>query len=282
MLEITILGSGSSGNSCLVCSEDTRILIDAGLSARRLVERLALCGLQPSDLTGIVLTHEHGDHAAALKVLPKKFEIPVYANPLTAEAVRFQAKNVQASWNLFATGTSFSIGSLSLQSFSVPHDAADPVGFVITNRSVRFAILTDLGMITRSVVHMTTGADAVLIETNYDEKMLEADTKRPWSVKQRIASRHGHLSNHAAAELLTQIATDRLQTVILGHMSEDCNCAASAREIVESELRRHGHVRAAVHCAPRSEISPRFVVQSVPQALPEKLSETLQETLSLF
>lgn len=260
MFEVTILGSGSAGNACLVCCGETRILIDAGLSARRLTERLTLCGVAVETLHAILLTHEHGDHTSAIKVLSKKLSIPIYANPLTAEALRFQNGFTCESWKLFATGSSFSIGDISVETFSVPHDAADPVGFVIKNRETRFAVLTDLGIATQSVMERIRGVDGILIETNYEEQLLDQDTKRPWSIKQRIASRHGHLSNSAAAELLAGAATERLKTVILGHLSRDCNSQERALSTMKNTLAALGFSEVHIHCAEQENTSPKFHV----------------------
>lgn len=261
MIEVTILGSGSAGNACLIRSENTTVLVDAGLSAKKLCERLSNAGTAPEHLDAILMTHEHGDHANALKVLCKKFRLPLFANALTAEAIRYQ-HGVESQWSIFSTGSSFTVGSLSIQSFSVPHDAADPVGYVLSTSTARFAVLTDLGMVTKSVLHHVRDVDALLIETNYDETLLEKDTKRPWSVKQRIASRHGHLSNRAAAELLRETAGTRLQIVMLGHLSQDCNSPECATKHIEESLRDIGRHDVRIVCADRETVGPSVRVLS--------------------
>ena len=260
MLEVTVLGSGSAGNSCLVRCGTTRGLVDAGLRARRLVERMSLCGVAVADLDGILISHEHGDHTGAIGVLAKKHAVPVYANPLTAEAFRFQNGASSEGWKLFATGGEFSIGSMVVQTFSVPHDAADPVGFVIASETARFAVLTDLGTATRSVIERVRHSDGVLVDCNYDERLLDADTKRPWPVKQRIASRHGHLSNSAAAELVANMDTERLKTVILGHLSRDCNSPAHALAAIKGSLDAAGLQEVRLHCAEQENVSPAFEI----------------------
>lgn len=245
-MEVTVLASGSSGNSLLLTRDGSAVLIDAGLSARRTTELLAGAGLAPAQLAAILLTHEHGDHSRGLKVLAKKSGVPVYATPLTAESLR--RSGVEADWRLFASGARFDIACFDIHAFSVPHDAADPVGFVVRSSGRAFAVLTDLGFATRQVIECVRGVDGLLVETNHDEELLQRDTKRPWSVKQRITSRHGHLSNRAAAALVAEIACERLRHVVLGHLSRDCNAAELALRTMQESLT--GRCEAVLHCAP--------------------------------
>lgn len=263
MLEVTILASGSAGNSALVRGGGTSILLDAGLSARRLGERLAACGVSPDALDGIVLTHEHGDHTAALRVLCAKREIPVYANRMTAAALQAGPMEGHRNWRYFASGSAFSVGSLTIEAFSVPHDAADPVGFLVRGATETFGLLTDLGHATRLVIERLREADALLIETNYDDDLLQRDERRPWSVKQRISSRHGHLSNREAAEVVAQLAEGRLARVLLGHLSRDCNSAELALAAIAASLDRAGRSGVPVHCATQEAVSPRFPIASM-------------------
>jgi phosphoribosyl 1,2-cyclic phosphodiesterase len=262
MLEVTILASGSAGNSALVCGGGTSILLDAGLSARKLVERLSDCGVAPESLSGIVLTHEHGDHTAALRVLCAKREIPVYANRLTAAALEAGPMQGHRHWRFFANGTTFSVGGLTIEAFSVPHDAADPVGFLIRSSAATFGLLTDLGHATQMVIERMREADALLIETNYDDELLQRDTRRPWSVKQRITSRHGHLSNRAAAEVIAELAEGRLSALLLGHLSRDCNSEVLAAAAAAAPLERVGRGEVSIYCAGQDAVSPRFRVGS--------------------
>jgi phosphoribosyl 1,2-cyclic phosphodiesterase len=252
-LRITVLGSGSSGNAILVRGGRTAFLIDAGLAARKLCGVLAEHDLQPGQLDGIALTHEHGDHARGLHTLCKKAPVPLFATAMTAEAVRYQWKSLSGNWRCFASGQSFVIGEIAVSSFSVPHDAVDPVGFLVGPAGGQAAILTDLGMVTRSVVEAIRGVRVLCLETNYDEELLEKDVRRPWSVKQRIAARHGHLSNRAAAQLVREVSSPALHTVILGHLSEDCNHPDLALQTVRGALQEAGHGSARVLCAPRDQ-----------------------------
>jgi len=262
MLEVTILASGSAGNSALVCCGGTRILLDAGLTARRLTDRLAACGVAPEALDAIVLTHEHGDHTAALRVLCAKREIPVYANRMTAAALEAGPMAGHRNWRFFANGAAFAVGELTVESFSVPHDAVDPVGFLIRNASATFGLLTDLGHATQLVIERLREADALFIETNYDDDLLQRDTRRPWSVKQRISSRHGHLSNRAAAEVIGELAEGRLARVLLGHLSRDCNAEGLAVAAAAAPLARVGRSHVPIYCAGQETVSPMFAVGS--------------------
>lgn len=247
MLEVTVLASGSSGNALLVRSGECAVLVDAGLSARKIADGLAACGIEPASLAGILLTHEHGDHTRGLKVFVAKHGVPVFANPLTADHLK--RAGVEARWNLFSSGSEFSLAGLAVLPFSVPHDAADPVGFVLRSNGTGFAVLTDLGYATRQVVEAVRGVTALLIETNHDEALLQGDLKRPWSVKQRILSRHGHLSNAAAAEVVAEVATDALRHVLLGHLSRDCNSPELAVQAVGSRLQAGGRSSIQIQCA---------------------------------
>lgn len=230
MFEVITLGSGSSGNATLVRDGTTAFLVDAGLSAKQLMLRMAACGTSPEQLAGILITHEHGDHTSSLRVLLGKHAVPVYCNPMTARALQDGGLR-HANWRLFQTGSEFGVGDFSVRAFSVPHDAADPVGFRISSQDGCFGILTDLGYATQMVFEALKGVKALLIETNHDEDLLQRDTKRPWSVKQRITSRHGHLSNAAAARVLAELDAP-LQQVILGHLSRDCNSPQLALDCV--------------------------------------------------
>ena len=209
MFHLTVLASGSSGNCALVETSTTRVLVDAGLSAKRVAERLAAAGVAPEQLDGILLTHEHSDHAAAIGVWGRRHGTPVFANRLTAEALSDLGKGVD--WKIFQTGSHFELGTLQIQSFAIPHDAAEPVGFVLTHQGQSLGLLTDLGFPTRMVIERVKSVHTLIIEANHDEKMLQDDTRRPWSTKQRIMSRHGHLSNAAAGEVLARIGGNGLR-----------------------------------------------------------------------
>lgn len=222
MLEITILASGSSGNSALVRTETACFLVDAGLSTKELTLRLATCGVEPRDLCAILVTHEHGDHTKGLAQWSKKHATPIFCNRQTSAVLREKVSDF-TGWKIFESGSEFTLEGVSVRSFLIPHDAVEPVGFVIRSGGNSFGFLTDLGHATTLVTESMRGVDGLLIEANYDEALLQQDTKRPWSIKQRIQSRHGHLSNAAAAEAVAQIRHDGLGHILLGHLSRDCN-----------------------------------------------------------
>jgi len=245
---LTILASGSSGNCAYLETDDTRLLIDAGLSARQIRQRLLGIGRTPENLSGILITHEHTDHTQGLGVLAGKLQIPVYCNRLTKEAIetQFQAK---LSFRLFNTGSTFDLGDVSVDTFSVPHDAYDPVGFLFRTQAGNIGFLTDLGHATKLVIERVRASHALVLEANHDVKMLNDDTRRPWATKQRIFSRHGHLSNDAAAHVAEQVISADLKHLFLGHLSSDCNSPELARRVVAEALHKigatHTHIEAA-------------------------------------
>ncbi len=233
-LKICILASGSTGNSTYIASENTAILIDAGLSRAQISQRLNDVGVDVNIINGICVSHEHSDHTKGLKVLHTRHEIPLYANAATAEAASKSMKS-ELSWNIFTNGYQFEIGDLAIEAFSVPHDAYDPVGFVITCKGVRVGVVTDIGMPTNLVRQRLQACHAMVLESNHDEVLLQ-QAPRPWSLKQRIMSRQGHLSNTAAAGLVQEVASPDLQQVFLAHLSEDCNRGDLAVRTMEKGL----------------------------------------------
>ena len=229
-----MLGSGSAGNATVIEAHGTRLLVDAGLSARQLTQRLAALGVDPDDLDGILLSHEHSDHTRGLEVFLRKREVPVYATALTREVLDERCPGV--AWRVFQRGQAFAVGGVEVTAFAVPHDAVDPVGFVCGGAEARIGVATDLGHVTALVRETLRGVRALFVESNYDQELLEADTKRPWSIKQRITSRHGHLSNHQTVEWVGELVPHGLETVVLGHLSRDCNGPRVAARTLEEAV----------------------------------------------
>ena len=262
MFHVTILGSGSSGNCALVESATARVLLDGGLSAKQMRERLALCGVNPSEIDAILLTHEHSDHAGGVEVWCKQFGTPVYANGLTCEALRRASAEAKTDWRVFTTGGDFQIKDIAVQTFSVPHDAMDPVGFMLHHGGESLGFLTDLGFATKLACERVREAHTLFIEANHDEKLLQLDTRRPWATKQRIMSRHGHLSNAAAASVLTEMLGANLRRAVLGHLSRDCNSPDLASQTVKERITAAGAAPESVevYVATQREVSPRFAV----------------------
>ena len=233
-MRFCILGSGSSGNAALLLTENARVLVDAGFSARKLGVLLAAAGESLERIDAVFLTHEHGDHAAGIEGLKKFPQIRIFANDATARAVQGGLGH-RPDWQIFQTGARFAFRDLQVESFAVPHDAQEPVGFRFTSghegdlfaprRSL--AWLTDLGHAPQNVRECIRECEVVVVESNHCSQLLQADTKRPWSTKQRIAGRHGHLSNDAARELLAAVASPRWRRIYLTHLSRDCNSTAA-------------------------------------------------------
>lgn len=242
----TILGSGSRGNCAYLETDEVRLLIDAGFSTRQIRTRLAAIGRSPESLTAILITHEHTDHVQGLAGLDK-LKIPIYCNRLTKDAIEFQM-GIRLESRLFETGASFEIGDVGVESFSIPHDAQDPVGFLLRTATANIGFLTDLGHATTLVLNRVKPAHALVLEANYDVKLLQEDTKRPWSIKQRISGRHGHLSNDDAAGVVQEIVSPDLKHLYLGHLSQDCNRPQLAHTAVTQRLQSLGanHVQTQV------------------------------------
>lgn len=238
-LKVCVLASGSSGNSVYVASDKTEILIDAGLSAKQVAVRLGQIGVEPESIAGICVSHEHGDHVAGIRVLQKRHGIPVYANAGTLNGIRNMPKSEEITARVFQTGSAFEIGDITVEPFSVPHDAYEPVGFRLQTGKTTVGIVTDLGMVTSLVREKLRGCHAIIVESNHDEDLLR-EAPRPWPLKQRIRSRQGHLSNMGAAQLISECATETLEHVFLSHLSSDCNTPDTALRTVASQLRLDG------------------------------------------
>ena len=268
-VQFTILGSGSGGNCAFLETADARILIDAGFSGRQIRQRLAQIGRSPETLSGILITHEHSDHIQGLAALCLKSRIPIYCNRLTKEAIE-QVAGEKLHGRIFETGSSFDIGDVRVDTFSVPHDAYDPVGFLLRAPQVNIGFLTDLGHATKLVVERVRKANILVLETNHDLKMLQDDLKRPWSVKQRILSRHGHLCNDAAAGVAEEIVTADLRHLYLGHLSRDCNRPELAHRVVSERLTKIGASHVFVESTSQEAISPTLDCSRLaPPPLPE-------------
>ena len=263
MMRMAVLGSGSGGNATLVQCGTTLILVDAGLSAKQLMLRMEQMGVTPEQLDAILLTHEHSDHARGVDVLMRQRSIPVYANLLTQEALSYKMKS-KIPWRIFRSGQDFTLGELSIQAFQIPHDAAEPVGFVLRGHDTKLSMISDVGHATHIIREQLKDSHAIYVEANYDENMLEMDTKRPWSTKQRIASRHGHLSNNQTANLLSDVACAKLRTVVLCHLSSDCNCSKLATRTISEHLANNGYNQVGVQCAEQHQPTD-WIELSAPQ-----------------
>ena len=238
---VTVLASGSKGNSTVVSSSRTRILVDAGLSCRETFRRMRACGLDPQSLDAILISHEHSDHVAGVPVLARKLKIPVFMTPHTRSAWKRQlaAQHVKLDGEFrsesFEPGRSLQIGDIAISSFTIPHDAVDPVGFCFRAEGVKLAIVTDLGYMPASVRQHIRDCDLLMIESNHDLEMLRLGPY-PWAVKQRVMSRVGHLSNSALGEFLAGEYDGGAAVVVLAHLSEQNNHPELARASAEQAL----------------------------------------------
>jgi phosphoribosyl 1,2-cyclic phosphodiesterase len=228
------LGSGSEGNGLVVEAGGTCVLIDCGFGIRGTEKRLARLGLLPSSLTAILVTHEHSDHVGGVPAFAAKHGIPVWLTFGTLTVVGERFEGMEKVYG-FDSHDKVGIGDLEVRPFPVPHDAREPVQFVVTDGEFRLGVLTDLGMSTSHVEQSLTGCDALVLECNHDLDML-AGSDYPYSLKQRIAGRLGHLHNEAAGALLASLDTSRLQHIIAAHLSKQNNSPAMARAALAAAL----------------------------------------------
>lgn len=271
-MRVTVLGSGSGGNATLVETDDARLLVDAGFSGRDLERRLRAVDVEPESLSGIVITHEHIDHTQGMGVLARRFGLPLYLTEITRRAC---ARLLTGGEEIrtYDSQRPFRVGSLEVRPFLTIHDAADPVAVTIRDVVTRYtlAIATDLGRPTAAVRHALRDANLLILEANHDDTMLW-NSSYPWSVKQRIASSHGHLSNRAAAELMRELYGPQLGGVVLAHLSEQCNVPELAGAVVGETLGGLGF-RGRMEIARQDEpLEPLDVAELVALAGPDQLS----------
>lgn len=250
---VTILGSGSGGNCAVVSSARVSLLVDAGFSRRETLRRMAAAGEDAAALAAILISHEHSDHVAGLPVLARKSSAPVFLTDRTRQALGAAGAELPRV-ELFRAGESFTIADIQVTPLTVPHDAADPVGFTFLIEGVKIALITDLGYVSENVRDALRGCACAIIESNHDREMLRQGPY-PWEVKQRVLSRVGHLANDSLAEFLSEDFDGAAEHLVLAHLSESNNLPELARLSAEQALRR-GAPR--LHVARQDEPLPSF------------------------
>jgi len=250
MLKFCSLYSGSSGNSLYVENNNTKILVDAGVSGKKIVEALASLNVDITDINAILVTHEHTDHTLSLPVLSKKYNIPIYANEKTWSVLPNDKIKNQKVFNL---NEPFIIGSLKIEPFPIPHDAICPCGFNIYSSNQKISIATDIGHVTPDIVETLKNSSFLLLEANYEPEILHTSSY-PYHLKKRILGNNGHLSNEMAGKLITELSNYGLKHVMLGHLSKENNFPELAYQTVLNELHSN-NINLQVSVASRNEPS---------------------------
>ncbi len=220
IVKVCVLASGSSGNSTLIATDRTKLLVDAGLSRRELCRRLSEAGQPPESINAVIVSHEHSDHVAGLPVLAKSLDIPVYLTRLTAPSLNWNG--YEPKLESFQAGARITIGDIDIDTFTIPHDAIDPIGFRFRAAGVTIGLVTDLGYIPESIKFHLRGVDILILESNHDTEMLKVGPY-PWPVKQRVMGRKGHLSNEVVCDYIRTELDTTISTLVLGHLSEHNN-----------------------------------------------------------
>jgi phosphoribosyl 1,2-cyclic phosphodiesterase len=240
-VSLSVLASGSRGNSAIVSSSRTRILVDAGISCRETFKRVKAAGDDPHTLSAILVTHEHSDHVYGLQVLARKLNIPVFMTGATHQAWAKSVRDADGErpeltrLEVFSSGRCFHIGDIAIMPFTIPHDAADPVGFTFRSEGIKVGIATDLGRMSANVKDTLRGCDLLVIESNHDIERLRVGPY-PWCVKQRVGSPTGHLSNEKLAEFFSTDYDGAASYIVLAHISEQNNHPELARRAAEKAL----------------------------------------------
>lgn len=260
MLNFCSLYSGSSGNSLFVESENTKILIDAGVSSKKI--ELALNNLQinPASLDGILITHEHSDHVQGLGTFAKKFNLPVFVNKKTLDAMPKQKEKISDNnINNFIIEEKFEIGDLIIKPFSIPHDAANPCGFNIFNNNKKISIATDIGHMTNGILKNLENSVFVMLESNYDPEVLKC-SNYPYILKSRIAGPIGHLSNESAGKTISYLLNSGLKQAMLGHLSKESNFPELAYKTVVEEMLSNNYTENSLKLSVASRDIPGNII----------------------
>jgi len=259
-LKFCSLYSGSTGNSLFVQGKETKILVDSGVSAKKVIEALEFINVDINEINAIIVTHEHIDHIKSIGTLSKKYEIPIYANLGTWNGIENEKSVIEIkNKNYFKIGEEFEIGDLKIKPFSTSHDAMDSCGFNIISEGKKISIATDLGEVTNEVISNLKSSRFTLLESNYDPEVLKA-CSYPYSIKSRIASGRGHLSNGDAGKTIVNLIESGLQSVMLGHLSKESNFPELAYKSVVNELIQNGIKEKELELMVASRVNPSKVV----------------------
>jgi phosphoribosyl 1,2-cyclic phosphodiesterase len=255
MIGFCPLASGSKGNCIYLGTEQTKILIDAGLSAKSIIQKLQQINVDIADIDAILVSHEHTDHIQGLKVLAFRMGIPILSNIETAKGI-VDYFHARPKFKIFTTGDIFEFGDLQIHPFSIQHDTLDPVGFTIHTGSLKLGFCTDLGFVTSLVTTRLSACDYLYVEANHQPSMVHASS-RPMLYKQRVLSRTGHLSNEACGQLLTQVFHPNLKHVHLAHLSGECNSPEVALQVIHNMLQLQG-LKLDLSIAPQDTLAKAF------------------------
>ncbi len=262
MFELCTLASGSSGNCLLMTDGTTHLLVDAGISARRITKSLRALGVEPSDLSGILITHEHTDHIAGVATLTKQFSLPVYASHAAGRQLTYRIAFLEDCLHTFAPGDSFEVGSFGVESFATSHDTEQSVGYAVTRSNRTAAVATDLGQVTDLVRGGIEGAHLLVCEANHDVEMVRSGPY-PYFLKERILGSRGHLCNEDGAALAHRAVEGGAHTVVLAHLSSENNTPQRAHHTVQTHLEAMGIDTVhdvLLEVAPRGEPGRRYQI----------------------
>lgn len=259
-MKLFSVASGSSGNCIYYSDGETEILVDAGLSGKKIQLGLDQFGVNPAGIKGILVTHEHNDHITGVGILSRRFKLPIYITEKTYNSCKNVLGKIDNNLlNHFQVGEKFHIGDVQIEAFRTFHDAAEPVGFTFFSKEQKLGLLTDTGMVDEKVMQAIYHSDVLLIEANHDEKMVETGPY-PWGLKKRILGDCGHLSNTTAGEVLVELLKGKTKQVLLAHLSEENNFPQLAKLTVETILAK---AQIAVGHDVQLEILPRKEVSSL-------------------
>ncbi len=265
-MELFSIASGSSGNCICVGDDSCHVMIDAGISGKRIEAGMNEMGYTTKDMAGILVTHEHSDHISGLGVIARKYGIPIYATSGTINAIRKSKSVGEINEGLFhpiKAGDTFQLQGLTIEVMHTSHDAADPVAYFVSNGKKRIGVITDLGCYDDGIVEQMQGLDALLLEANHDIHMLQVGSY-PYPLKQRILGDYGHLSNERCGQLLGKVLHDHMGHILLGHLSKENNYPELAYVTVQQEINLGDNPYRAkdfpIEIAPRDRVSDRIVV----------------------